>query len=145
MLVKLVEVLILYFSPENIVLDPNINFPYTSLSSIETPSHSSINSVRDDELITYLNTPVLTPTKSVRNPENGDLILHLSSNEPNLQIEHDSSDTSSVRSVDAVLNVEELVSHAENFGLKNIEQNYTNGFPDVVCENVVDGKSILIL
>lgn len=137
-------ILHLCFSPENIVSDPSINFPYNALSSIETPSHSSVNSVRDNELITYLNTPVLTPTKSVINPENGDLILHLSPNEPNLQIEHDSSDTSSVRSVDAVLNLEELVPQNENFSLRNIEQKHTNGLPDVVCENVVDGNSIFI-
>lgn len=89
--------------------------------------------------MTYLNTPVVTPTRNLQNTENGDLILHLPSDEPNLQIEVDSSDTSSVRSVEAVFNIDELTSQMTNSSTKNNDN--TRELLDA-CENLPTGNLI---
>ena len=140
----------LYFSPDNVILDPSFNFiSYPSVSGVKTPVQSSSNVVKDDELVTYFNTPVLTATKSVRstqNGENADLILHLTPNEPNLQIEHDLLETSHVKNTDDVSKVNhELALQNEHLGLRINEEKYSNLLPDVVNENVEDGKYIFLL
>ncbi|XP_051174592.1 golgin-84 [Leptopilina boulardi] len=125
---------------DDIVRDVAQNISYNSISNVEIAAQSSVNIVNDDELMTYLNTPVVTPTRNLQNTENGDLILHLPSDEPNLQIEVDSSDTSSVRSVEAVFNIDELTSQMTNSSTKNNDN--TRELLDV-CENLPTDHSTI--
>lgn len=74
------------------------------------------------------------------NTENRDLILHLSSDEPDLHIDRDSSDTSSVRSVEAVFNVDELTVQNKHSSSRN-NNNHTHDLLDI-CENKPNGKHI---
>lgn len=88
--------------------------------------------------MTYLNTPVVTPTRNLKTTENGDLLLHLPPDEPILQVEGDSSETSSVKSVEAIFHIDELTSQVNNSTPRNNE-NHTQELVDI-SESLPIGK-----
>lgn len=125
---------------ENIVHEIPRNFSYNSIVNSDISPQRNVNVIKDDELMTYLNTPVVTPTRNLKTTENGDLLLHLPPDEPILQVEGDSSETSSVKSVEAIFHIDELTSQVNNSTPRNNE-NHTQELVDISESLPIDAST----